>query len=146
MTVGLDFHAVTMPELPFYGDTRPGKPVDQRVCLCGTVLSRFNSSDTCWPCEERSRDTYPSGPVLAHYTGAGMKRAQDSAQRDDAAMKIIRKLPDVFSTFDYADAARRNVTSAGSILNALKRHGLIERTTDRRRSGRDPVAQWRVKL
>ena len=146
MTAGLDFHAVTMPELPFYGDTRPGKPVDQRVCLCGTVLSRYNGSDTCWPCERSANPLHvvpaPPPPRINHETEAMAREA-----RVLDALPLAASLAQPFTTPMLADALGVSSWAAANTVNALVRRGLVVKAghvKSQRPNNRGMLALWRV--
>ena len=136
---------VQLSEMPFFGDVRNPKSPDERRCPCGTTISRYHGSDTCWPCEERDRDRD------LHHDQAKINRLRsDTAEREERmrlALESAKGLLQPFSTHVYADATNTSIRGAANTLNGLQDRGLVVNVEERRvqrRGKRVTVAMWRV--
>lgn len=145
MTVGIDFRAVSLAQMPFYGDTRPGKPSIERYCSCGTVLSRYNPAEVCFPCEERANPLHvvPAPiPRINHENEALNREA-----RVTAAFDIVASLAQPFTAPMVAEALGVSSWAASNTINALVRRGLVAKAghvKSTRPNNRGLLAEWRV--
>jgi hypothetical protein len=113
-------NAVTLGEMPYYGDHRPKPAPEKRLCpSCReSYLSRYNRSDVCFACEESHR-VVSTRPQPKPQT----KRDAWMEKRLDEALAAARTLTPIFSSGQLAQALGIQTNAACSRLRQLAARG-----------------------
>lgn len=133
--------AVTLGDMqvwgnPLYGDRRkPKPPLAPRCCPCGTVLSRHNTSDTCYPCQDRA---HAAGVIEMTQT----KAEKFLEERLNAAIEVARTLTPQFSCYQFAIAMNVRAPTAQGVLRQLHQRGQARIESRQSNKNGKQVAMW----
>lgn len=135
--------AVTLGEMPFYemslygGQRKPKTPLPRRVCssCLVTVLSRHNTSNTCYPCQDR---LHAAGMIQMTQT----KAEQFLEQRLIATLEVAKSLAPVFSVHQLAIALNVRAHTAQGVLRSLRERGDVRQAGQRSNKNGKMVATW----
>ena len=154
MSVGLDFHAVPLAQMPFYGEPKSRKAAPERFCpSCEennvvTRLSRYydTARTVCYLCEERANplNVVPAPLTMINHVNETM--ARESRVMD--ALPVAASLAQPFTTPMLAEALGVRSWAASNTVKALVRRGLVVKVgqvKSQRPNNRGMLAQWRVK-
>lgn len=134
--------AMTLGEMSFYGDVRQPKAPSLRRCPCGTVLSRYQAADRCFPCQERMREREQSIPHVQEMPhGPRRGNTEERVEERELVLDVLRSEPAGMLTRDIALETGLSSYVIKEHLLYAEKHAIVRRV-GKRGCGASTVAVW----